>query len=416
MSQAGAYHTAVQQFDLAADKLKLNNGLRKIFRECKRELIVNFPVQRDNGTFDVLTGYRVQHNVARGPAKGGIRFHPQVTLDEVKALSMWMTWKCALANLPYGGAKGGVTVDPKSLSLVELERLSRRYAAEIAILIGPERDIPAPDIGTNDQVMAWVMDTISMHQGYSVPGVVTGKPVAIGGTLGRREATGRGICLIAREAMRLYLEKEPRDVTVAVQGCGNVGYYAARFLQELGCKVLAISDSTGGTYNSKGLDITDVIKTKEQVGTCCGYSRGEKLTNEELLELPVDILVPAAIEDQITEKNAPRIKARVIVEGANGPTTPEADVILREKRCVVVPDILANSGGVVVSYFEWVQGLQYFFWDLPEVNQNLERILKNAFEEVVAFSRRENSDLRLGALCLAIKRVAEATELRGIYP
>lgn len=409
------YHTALTQFDRAADRIELDPGLRAFLRYPKRELTVHFPVHMDDGTIQVFTGYRIHHSLARGPAKGGIRYHPSVDLDEVRALAMWMTWKCAVVNIPYGGAKGGVAVDPKSLSTRELERLTRRYATEITPIIGPERDIPAPDMGTNEQTMAWIMDTFSMHRGYSVPGVVTGKPVSAGGTKGRREATGRGVAIVAREAMR-YLNLPLQGATVAVQGFGNVGYYAALILSQMGCRIVAVSDSTGGTYRKEGLDPEALLRWKGEKGTVATFPGGDRLTNEELLSLPVDILVPAAMEGQITAETAPRVQARVVVEGANGPTTPEGDAILAEKGVLVVPDILANAGGVVVSYFEWVQDLQFYFWELEEVRGNLEKILVRAFHEVVETARHYKAGLRDGAMVLAVNRVAEAVRQRGIYP
>ncbi len=410
-----AYRTALTQFDDTADRLHLKPGLRALLRSPKRELIVHFPVKMDEGSIKMFTGFRVQHNVARGPAKGGIRYHPEVALDEVRALAMWMTWKCALANIPYGGAKGGVAVDPKGLSFTELERLTRRYTSEIALLIGPERDIPAPDVGTNEQVMAWMMDTFSMQQGFSVPGVVTGKPVSVGGTLGRTEATGRGVAVITGEALR-SLGMPVQGAKVAIQGLGNVGSHAARYFRDMGCTVVALSDSRCALYNPGGLDVDGLLRWKRETGSCSGYSGAEEITNEALLALPVDILVPAAIEGVLTEKTASSVQARLIVEGANGPTTPEADQILAQRDVTVIPDILANAGGVTVSYFEWVQNLQFYFWDATEVNRNLERILTRAFGEVAAAAKRHSVSFRTAAMMLAISRVSEAVEVRGIYP
>ncbi|MFN3974490.1 MAG: Glu/Leu/Phe/Val family dehydrogenase [Dehalococcoidia bacterium] len=410
-----AYDVALAQFDAAAERLGLEDGLRQHLRHTKRELTVHFPVRMDDGSVRVFTGYRVQHNLARGPAKGGIRYHPAVDLDVVRALAMWMTWKTAVVNIPYGGAKGGVAVDPKRLSTGELERLTRRYASEIALLIGPENDIPAPDVGTNDQVMAWIMDTVSMQKGYSVPGVVTGKPVAIGGTLGRREATGRGVAIVAREAMRIR-GIPLQNATVAIQGAGNVGLYAAQCFAQMGARLIAISDSASGIYNPHGLDFPKVEAWKQAHGQLQGFPGAEAITNNDLLTLPCDILVPAALENQITERNADQVRARLIIEGANGPTTPQADAILRERGILVVPDILANAGGVVVSYFEWVQDLQFYFWDLDEVNRNLERVLVRAFLEVASLAEQEGTDMRMAAYMLAIRRVAEVMRLRGLYP
>jgi glutamate dehydrogenase (NAD(P)+) len=413
--ETSAYRVALAQFDSVAQLLNLDDDLRDHLRACKRELVVHFPVRMDSGRVRTFTGYRVQHNMARGPAKGGIRYHPAVDLDEVRALAMWMTWKCALVNIPFGGAKGGVTVDPRELSLGELERLTRRYATEVAILISPEADIPAPDMGTNEQIMAWIMDTVSMHHGHSVPGVVTGKPISLGGTLGRAEATGRGVAIIALEALE-QMKQPIEGAAVAIQGCGNVGYNAALAFQALGANVVAISDRSGGVYNPHGLDLKAVNDCKGETGRCVDYAKAEVITNAELLELPVDILVPAAMEGQIASGNAGKIKAKLVVEGANGPTAPEADAILQERGITVAPDILANAGGVVVSYFEWVQDFNRYFWDLAEVNKNMERVLRHAFAEVTATAQRERATLRAAALMVAVGRVAEAMKLRGIYP
>jgi len=405
---------AQQQFDIAADALGLDSNMRQVLRECKRELIVTFPVLMDDRSIQMYSGYRVHHNIDRGPAKGGVRYHQDVTLDEVKALAMWMTWKCAVVGIPYGGAKGGVIVDPKKLSRNELENLTRRYTTEISVLIGPERDIPAPDVNTNAQIMAWMMDTISMHAGYSVPAVVTGKPLGIGGSEGRPEATGRG-CMLTTLAALKHLGIRPEDATVAVQGVGNVGYTTARLLARAGCKVVAVSDSSGACYNRDGIELDTVVREKE----LSGHLRQEvceMLTNAELLELPVTVLVPAALENQIHRGNAGRIKARVICEGANGPTTPEADRILEERGVFIIPDILANAGGVTVSYFEWVQDLQEFFWDEDEINKRLERVMMKAFQSVLGVSQEKRINMRTAAYVLAIDKVAQATTLRGIYP
>lgn len=415
-STENPYQVAVAQFTAVADRLQIDRGMQEVLRSPRRELTVNFPVQMDDGSVRVFTGYRVQHNTARGPAKGGIRYHPDVGIDEVKALAMWMTWKCAVANLPYGGAKGGVTVDPKTLSLTELENLTRRYAAEIGIIIGPDRDIPAPDMGTDARVMAWIMDTYSMNVGHSVPGVVTGKPVSIGGTLGRFDATGRGLLYIIQEAVRVRGIKLA-GARVAVQGFGNVGSVTARLLWQAGCRLVAVSDVSGAIYEPKGLDWQFLTTIKDSGGFLTTADTGHQhVTNEGLLELPVDILVPAALENQITARNASRIQAPLIVEGANGPTTPEADRILAEKGCFVVPDILANSGGVVVSYFEWVQDLQSFFWEEDEVNQRLRRIMTRSFGEVLAIATRNRVSMRDAAYELAIGRVVDAVQTRGIFP
>ena len=378
---------AQRQFDIAAELLDLDPGMRQILRVCQRELIVSFPVKMDDLSVRVLTGYRVHHNITRGPAKGGIRYHPSVDLDEVRALAMWMTWKCALVNIPYGGAKGGVVVDPTDLSLRELEHLTRRFASEISILIGPERDIPAPDVNTNPQVMAWIMDTISMHRGHTVPAVVTGKPIDVFGSLGRTDATGRGVSIVTREAAK-HLGLRIDQLSVIVQGFGNVGSVAAEMMARMGAKVVAVSDLSGGYYNPQGLDIDAMIKYARVNRSLRGYHQPgiEHVSNAELLELPCDVLIPAALENQITKLNADRIQARIIVEGANGPTTPLADEILYNRGIFVVPDILANAGGVTVSYFEWVQGLQEFFWSEEEINERLERIIVRSFNSCLLYT------------------------------
>ena len=413
------FDVAQQQFDRAAALLDLPQGVREVLRVPQRELTVNFPVKRDDGSISMFTGYRVQHNLSRGPTKGGIRFHPAVDIDEVRALAMWMTWKCALVNIPYGGAKGGVVVDPSALSLGELERLTRRFASDISILLGPEKDIPAPDMGTNAQVMAWMMDTISMHRGYTVPAVITGKPVEVGGSLGRTDATGRGVSLMV-QAISKQLGRRLDGLEVIVQGFGNVGGTAAALLQKMGCKVVGVSDATGGYYCRGGLDVPAMRRYADSHPRHAleGYqtSECELVSNAALLELPCDVLIPAALENQITANNADRIRASVIVEGANGPTTPEADAIFEERGVTVVPDILANAGGVTVSYFEWVQGLQEFFWDESDINQKLDRIMMQAFDQVVAMADEKRVSLRLAAYLLAVRRVADAVLIRGIYP
>jgi len=409
------YDIAVAQFDEAADRLGLSQAMRAILRKPKRELIVNFPVRMDNGDVEMFTGYRVQHNINRGPAKGGIRFSPEVSLDEVRALAMWMTWKCAVVGIPFGGAKGGVICDPHKLSRTELERLTRRYATEISVLMGPDSDIPAPDMNTNPQIMAWMMDTFSMHMGFSVPAVITGKPLAIGGSEGRLEATARGVQFVTREAMH-DLGLRPEDCSVVVQGFGNVGSISARLLHEMGCKVVAVSDIQGGVYNPHGIDIHKALRYSKEHGSLRGLADTEAITNAELLELPCDALVPAALENQLTAKNAPRVKARLIVEAANGPTTPDADRILNDRGIMVVPDILANAGGVTVSYFEWVQDLQRFFWAELEINNRLEQIMMRAYRATRAKAEEQETNLRIGAYLLAVTRVAEATEIRGVYP
>jgi glutamate dehydrogenase (NAD(P)+) len=412
---SSAYQTAQEQLNIVAEHLHLEPGIHDMLRHPKRELTVSFPVKMDDGSLRIFSGYRVQHNNSLGPSKGGIRYHPEVNLEEVRALAMWMTWKCALVNLPYGGAKGGVSCEPARMSQRELEGLTRRFTTEISILIGPERDIPAPDMNTNPQIMAWMMDTYSMHRGYTVPAVVTGKPIGIGGSQGRVEATGRGVTIIAREAAH-HFGFPFEGATVVVQGFGNVGRVAVKLMAAAGARVIAVSDQRGGVVNTEGLDIPALMQHAERTGAVVGFAGGEAVTNAELLELPCDILVPAAIDSQITERNADRIRARIVVEGANGPTTPAADRILAERGIFLVPDILANAGGVVVSYFEWVQDLQAFFWTEAEVNAKMELILTTAFEQTVTTARQHGTDLRLGALIIGVNRVAQATRLRGIYP
>jgi len=410
------FDVAVEQFNIAADVIGLDDDLRRILSECKRELIVHFPVEMDDGSVQVFTGYRVHHNLAAGPGKGGIRYHPEVSLDEVKALAMWMTWKCAVVGLPYGGAKGGVRVDPKQLTQNELQNLTRRYTTEISALIGPYSDIPAPDVNTNPQIMAWIMDTYSMHHGgVAVPAVVTGKPIQLGGSEGRNEATGRGVVFAIEEAAKV-MGLDLTNATAVVQGFGNAGSTVARLLAELGCRVVGVSDSHGGIWNARGLDIAAVLEHKRRTGSVINFPDAEAVSNEELLELPCDILVPAALENQITEENASRIKARLIAEAANGPTTPEADQILYDRGVVLLPDIYANAGGVTVSYFEWVQSLQHFYWTEQEVNDRLKAIMTRSFRAIHAMAERYRVHMRTAALALAIQRVAEITRLRGIYP
>jgi glutamate dehydrogenase (NAD(P)+) len=409
------YAVAVAQFDVAAERLHLSQDLRAILRVPQRELTVNFPVRMDDGSVEMFTGYRVQHNINRGPAKGGVRYDANVSLDEVRALAMWMTWKCAVVNIPFGGAKGGVIVDPRKLSRAELERLTRRYATEISLLIGSESDIPAPDVNTNPQVMAWMMDTYSMHHGYSVPAVVTGKPLAVGGSEGRVEATGRGVFVVTREACK-HLDMPLEGARVAVQGFGNVGSVTAKLLHEAGCRVVAISDVYGAVYNDKGIDIRRALRYVQEHGRLSGLPETEPLDGKALLELPVDILVPAALEGQLTGSNAPRVQARLIVEAANGPTTPDADAIFRDRGIAVIPDILANAGGVTTSYFEWVQDLQRFFWSEDEINERLDHIMVRSFDAVQARKDLEDCDYRMAAYLLAVARVAEATQVRGVYP
>jgi len=409
------FEVAVSQISAACDRLNIDNACRLRLEKCERELAVNFPVRMDDGTVKVFTGFRVQHNDTRGPAKGGIRYHPDVTLDETKALAIWMTLKAAVVNIPYGGAKGAVICNPKLMSQGELERLTRRYTSEISIVIGPERDIPAPDVGTNPQIMAWIMDTYSGIKGYPVPSVVTGKPIEIGGSKGRFGATSRG-CMISTRLAANHLGMNLNGATVAVQGLGNVGSGAAELLAREGCRVIAISDSKGAAYNPKGIDLESLLNYKKETGSVMGFVDAETISNAELLVLPCDILVPAAIESQIVKANAADIKARIIVEGANGPTTPEADNILHNNGVFVIPDVLANTGGVIVSYLEWVQNIQSFFWSEAEVNNYLQQVIANAFAEVLSISQLEKVDMRTAAHMLAVGRVAQAMTLRGIYP
>jgi glutamate dehydrogenase (NAD(P)+) len=414
-TEINAWKVAQQQFDLAADMLNLDPGLRRVLREPRRELTVHFPVLMDDGSVQVFTGYRVQHNLGRGPAKGGIRFHQDVSLDEVKALAMWMTWKCAVVGIPYGGGKGGVIVDPKKLSLKELEHLSRRFFTEIEVLIGPERDIPAPDVNTNAQVMSWFMDTYSMHVGYTVPGVVTGKPISLGGSEGRNEATARGCVYTIVEAAN-HLELDLKGARVAVQGFGNAGSIAAQLIGDEGATVVAVSDSTAGIRNMNGLDINRVIGWKKEHGTVRGFPGAEDITNAEVLETECEILIPAALENQITARNAANIKAKIVAEAANGPTTPEADDILYARGVFLIPDILCNAGGVTVSYFEWVQDLNRDHWTETEVNHKLKTIMVKAFNEVLDEAHHHEVNMRTGAYLNAVQRVADATAMRGLYP
>jgi glutamate dehydrogenase (NAD(P)+) len=413
--QVNPYDMAIQQFDHVADLLKLDPGIAEILRHPQRELIVHFPVKMDDGSVRVFTGFRVHHNIARGPAKGGLRFDAAVNIDEVRALAMWMTWKCAVVGIPFGGAKGGVICDPKAMSMAELERLTRRFTTEISVLMSPERDIPAPDVNTNPQIMAWMMDTYSMHAGHSVAAVVTGKPVQVGGSEGRNEATGRGVLFTIEEAVRRR-GASLQGMTAAVQGFGNVGSVSARLLQEAGARVVAVSDRKGGVYNPNGLDVKTLVRHRQEQGAVAGFHGSDTVTNAELLELDCDILVPAAYENQITVLNAPRIKARLIAEGANGPTTPEADQVLHDRGITVLPDILCNAGGVTVSYFEWVQDLQEFFWDEDDINQKLRRIMVKAFDAIEQVQDHYGSDMRTAAYIVGVQRVAEAIQTRGIYP
>jgi glutamate dehydrogenase (NAD(P)+) len=410
-----AFHNAQRQFDIAAEMLHLDPGLRRILRVPQRELTVNFPVKMDDGSIEVFTGFRVQHNITRGPAKGGIRYHPNVTIDEVRALAMWMTWKCNTVNIPYGGAKGAVICDPKKLSITERERLTRRYTSEISLLIGPDRDIPAPDVGTTAQEMAWIMDTYSMQAGHTVPAVVTGKPINVGGSQGRVEAPSLGLVYVLREASR-HLSMDITNATVVIQGFGQVGSVCARVLDDLGAQVIAVSDTSGGIYNPHGLPISDLLAYKARTGAVANFPNTEPISNEALLELSCDVLIPAALENQITAENAGRVKARVIGEAANGPVTPAADEILYDRGVFIIPDILAGAGGVTVSYFEWVQGLQEFFWTEREVNAQLERVMVNAFQQALRKAQEWHVPLRTAAYLLAVERVAHSTMTRGIYP
>jgi len=404
----------LEEFDEAARKLNLERGIWEILTHPKRQIIVSCPVQMDNGAIQVFTGYRVQYNITLGPAKGGIRYHPNVSLDEVTALAAWMTWKCAVAHIPFGGAKGGVICDPSKMSRREIEALTRRYVAEIIEAIGPEKDVPAPDVNTNEQVMAWVMDTYSMHVGHTETAVVTGKPLEMGGSLGRREATGRGVMIVARESAQ-HVGFEIKDATVAIQGFGNVGSVSAKLLSEAGAKIVGVTDWKGGVYNARGLDIGKLLVYNAEEKTVEGFTGGEPMTNEQLFALDVDVLIPAALENQITIENASKIRAKVIVEGANGPTTPEANNLLHERGVFVVPDILANSAGVTASYFEWVQDRYGYFWTEKEVNERLEAKICEAFNAVTETSVGYSVDMRTAAYIVAINRVARVTKIRGMY-
>ena len=420
--EAPESHLRENPFDLAREQLRrvaktfqIEQNLVNVLSKCKKAVAVSIPVYMDDGTINVFEGYRVTHNIARGPSKGGIRYHPDVTLDEVKSLAMWMTWKCALVGIPFGGAKGGVICDPKKLSRLELQKMTRRYTSEIINEIGPEKDIPAPDVGTDAAVMAWIFDTYSMNMGHSVLGVVTGKPLNVGGSLGRREATSRGALYCLREAMR----KQGRRIegaTVAVQGFGNVGRYLAQFLHDEGAKVIAISDSGGGIHNPNGINVPAAIAHKQETGALSGFRDGDAITNEEIVLLECDVLAPCALEQVITSANADRVRAQLIIEGANGPVTPDADEILDEKGVTVMPDILANAGGVVVSYFEWVQGLQEYFWKETEVNARLNDIMTRAFNETWQTHEQRGISMRTAAYGIAVNRVSEATMTRGLYP
>jgi len=410
-----AWRMALKQFNDVADRIGLEPELRAILSQPRRVLTVSVPTRMDDGSLRVFTGYRVQHNMTRGPCKGGIRYHPDVTLDEVKALAMWMTWKCAVVNIPYGGAKGGVVCNPKEMSEAELERMTRRYTSELLPVIGPERDIPAPDVGTDSRVMAWIMDTFSMNRGYCVPGVVTGKPLSIGGSRGRNEATARGCVFVVLAAARRYQLRSDTP-TAVIQGYGNAGSICARLLYESGFRVIAVSDSGRGIIDPAGLDPVAVAKHKSRTGSVVGFPGAADITNQELLTTECDLLVPAALENQITAENAAEVKARVIAEAANGPTTPEADAVLESRGIPVIPDILANAGGVTVSYFEWVQSLQAYSWSERAVNLELRDIMHRAYNDVQEYADRQGCSLRTAALSLAISRVAEAHRVRGVYP
>jgi glutamate dehydrogenase (NAD(P)+) len=409
------FELAQQQLRRVADIFKIDPNLVEVLKECKKAVVVSVPVVMDNGTVQSFEGYRVTHNIARGPSKGGIRYHPDVSLSEVKSLAMWMTWKCALMNIPFGGAKGGVICDPKKLSRMELQKLTRRYTTEIINEIGPEKDIPAPDVGTDPSVMAWIFDTYSMNKGHSVLGVVTGKPLNVGGSLGRLEATARGAMYCIREAIRKQ-ELSFDGLRVAVQGFGNVGSYLAKFMHEQGARVVAVSDSTSGIYNPDGIDVELALAHKQETGALAGLRGTESISNDDLLLLDCDVLAPCALEQVITSENADKVKARIICEGANGPVTPTADEILDERGVLILPDILANAGGVVVSYFEWVQGLQEFFWKEDEVNARLNDIVTRAFNETWTTHQNRGTSMRMAAYGLAVQRVSEATTTRGLYP
>ncbi len=415
ISSEQAFNNVRRLINDVCNRMNIDEACRVRLMECERELTVHFPIKMDDGTVRVFTGFRLVHNDTRGPGKGGIRYHPDVTLDEVRALAALMTLKTAVANIPYGGAKGAVICDPKALSQGELERLTRRYAAEINLLIGPETDIPAPDLGTNPQIMAWIMDTFSMGKGHSVPAVATGKPLEVGGSKGRFEATGRG-CMISALLSAEHLGINAGEATVAVQGFGNVGAAAAKLLAGECFRIIAVSDSKGGVYNPRGLDLEGLLTQKQGTGSIVGFKDAETITNTELLGLPCDILIPAAFENQLVQANAGSVKAKVIIEGANGPITPEADRILDDNGIFIVPDILANTGGVIISYLEWVQGLQYLFWDEAQVNGYLQKILTNAFAEVLQTSQQERVNMRAAAYMIALRRLATAMAFRGIFP
>ena len=414
-NERSALSIAQRQFDATADAIGLDDSLRAVLREVKRELVVHFPVEMDDGSFEVFTGFRVQHNIARGPAKGGLRYHPAMTLDDARALAMYMTWKTAVADVPFGGAKGGVVCDPHALSLSELERLTRRFTTEISLIVGPDRDIPAPDLGTGPQVMAWIMDTLSMHAGFSVPASVTGKPQAIGGSEGRFTGPGRGLTIVTVLAMR-DAGMDPSDATVAIQGFGKVGGVSAELLTAEGMRVVAVSDSTCGLYRADGLDLTALRHLKEEGGHFIDYDGAEQIAGEDVLTLDVDLLVPAALEAQVGQRNAGRVRAKVVAEGANAPLTTEADAELSARGVLILPDILVNAGGVVVSYFEWVQDIQSYFWGSGEVNARLREVMTRSYQQVKGEAQEHEISLRDAAFRIAVGKVAEATRVRGIYP
>ena len=414
-NERSALSIAQRQFDATADAIGLDDSVRAVLREVKRELVVHFPVEMDDGSFRVFTGFRVQHNIARGPAKGGLRYHPSMTLDDARALAMYMTWKTAVADVPFGGAKGGVICDPHELNLTELERLTRRFTTEISLIVGPDRDIPAPDLGTGPQVMAWIMDTLSMHAGFSVPASVTGKPQSIGGSEGRFTGPGRGITMVTILAMR-DAGMDPSGARVAIQGFGKVGGVCAELLSAEGMTVVAVSDSTCGLYRAEGLDLTALRHLKEEGGHFADYGGAEQIDRDDLLTLDVDVLVPAAFEAQISERNADHVRAKVIAEGANAPLTTEADAMLEAKGVLILPDILANAGGVVVSYFEWVQDIQAYFWGSGEVNSRLREVMTRSYQQVRAEAQTHGVTLRDAAFRIAVTKVPEATRVRGIYP
>jgi glutamate dehydrogenase (NAD(P)+) len=414
-NERSALSIAQRQFDATADAIGLDDSLRAVLREVKRELVVHFPVEMDDGSFEVFTGFRVQHNIARGPAKGGLRYHPAMTLDDARALAMYMTWKTAVADLPFGGAKGGVVCDPHSLSLSELERLTRRFTTEISLIVGPDRDIPAPDLGTGPQVMAWIMDTLSMHAGFSVPASVTGKPQAIGGSEGRFTGPGRGLTIVTVLAMR-DAGMDPSGATVAIQGFGKVGGVSAELLTAEGMRVVAVSDSTCGLYHAEGLDLTALRHLKEEGGHFIDYGGAEQIAGEDVLTLDVDLLVPAALEAQVGQRNAGKVRAKVVAEGANAPLTTEADAELSARGVLILPDILVNAGGVVVSYFEWVQSIQSYFWGSGEVNARLREVMTRSYQQVKGEAQEHEVSLRDAAFRIAVSKVAEATRVRGIYP